>query len=484
MTDYFSIDQNVSLDKLPAAAKIHVIGTAGVAMAQLAVLLAERGYRVSGSDKRFYEPMGSLLRRSPVRICEGYSADNLTADLDLVVIGNVASRSHPEVQQVQKLGLPYTIFPELLYELLIKGRHSVVCAGTHGKTTTSALAATLFEKLGRKPSWFIGGAVNELPESLHAGDGQISVVEGDEYDSAFFAKVPKFTFYKPDTLIVTSVEYDHADIYSSLEQINAEFTKLVMGMPAGGTAICCLDDSNLADLAAEWAGRSACRVVTYGHSAQADYRIVKSEQQGRLREVQVESKTQGNFKFSLPLPGAHNARNALAVVIAALGAGASLDDIKAGLLSFQGVKRRQQVRLDRDGLIVIEDFAHHPTAVQETISAVREAYPDRRVWAIFEPRSTTSRRKVFQDDYVRAFKGAHRVVLSQVESLGGEAESELLDVATLAEKVQEAGTTAVCLPGAESIFELVKKEAKAGDLLLVMSNGAFGGLIDLLISGL
>lgn len=484
MTDYFTVDKSLSLDKLPTGAKIHVIGTAGVAMAQLAVLLAGLGYRVSGSDKRFYEPMGSLLRQSPVRICEGYAAENITPDLDLVVIGNVASRSHPEVQQVEKLGLAYTIFPALLYDLLIKGRHSVVCAGTHGKTTTSALAATLFEKLGRQASWFIGGAVNELQESLHCGQGGISVVEGDEYDSAFFAKVPKFAFYRPDTLIVTSVEYDHADIYSSLEQINAEFSRLVLSMPASGTAICCLDDTNLAALAAGWANSASCRLVTYGFHEKADFRIVRSEQHGVLREVAVESGTHGSFSFSLPLPGAHNARNALAVVISALTAGAALDDIRAGLLSFKGVKRRQQVRLDRNGIVVIEDFAHHPTAVQETISAVSEAYPAYRVWAVFEPRSTTSRRKVFQDDYVRAFHGAHRVILSQVESLGGEAEGELLDVASLADKIQASGTSSISLPGAGAIAELVKSEAKPGDLLLVMSNGSFGGLIDLLISGL
>ncbi|MBN8549937.1 MAG: UDP-N-acetylmuramate:L-alanyl-gamma-D-glutamyl-meso-diaminopimelate ligase, partial [Deltaproteobacteria bacterium] len=340
--EYFSPERASALAAVPAGAKIHVIGVSGVAMAQLAVALSEAGYEVSGSDKEFYEPMGSYLSRSKVRLCRGYAAANIPPGVALVVIGNAVSYGHPEVEQVEQQKLPYSFFPKLLRELIIRDRHSVVVAGTHGKSTTSAMMATVLAKLGDDPSYFIGGVVRDLPASLWRGVGSVSVVEGDEYDSAFFAKVPKFSFYAATTLVITSIEYDHADIYPSLESINAVFTKEVLALPAQSCVLCCSDDENLQTLLAQWRTQARCRIVTYGRRPGSEYHLEEVRSVGDAQEMRATAPDGRVLSWKLGVPGAHNALNSLAVLAVSDLLKLDSSKVTAALAGFLGVKRRQE----------------------------------------------------------------------------------------------------------------------------------------------
>jgi len=481
--DFFSIDRVTSLKTIPPGAKIHVIGVCGVAMAQLSVVLSERGYEVSGSDKEFYEPMGTLLRSSKVRTMTGYDAANVPLDAAIVVIGNAISYGNPEVDIVERENLPYTCFPKLLQETAISGKHSIVITGTHGKSTTTAMIATLLIKQDKDPSYFVGGITKGLPQSLAVGNGNFSVVEGDEYDSAFFAKVPKFAFYTPNTVVVNAIEYDHADIYPNVEAIESEFRKLVTNLSEKDTAICCVDFERVAALVAEWKKNARAKIVTFGSSDKADYRIVNRVASGMTQDVTILCPDGNTISLSLPMVGEYNARNALASLIVAKTIGLDVVRTAKVLGEFERVKRRQEVRCQRGGVVLIEDFAHHPTAVRQTIEGVREAFPNARVWAVFEPRSNTSRRKVFQQEYIQAFRQADRVVLKHVTARAIDQGVELLDVAVLSDQITESGVQSSCLPNVDDIkshlfsqllFDTAKPEAR--EVVVVMSNGSFDGL--------
>jgi UDP-N-acetylmuramate: L-alanyl-gamma-D-glutamyl-meso-diaminopimelate ligase len=480
--EYFTVANARSLRSVSVGGSIHVIGVSGVAMAQLAVALAAKGYQVSGSDKDFYEPMGSFLAQSPVRLFRGYAAENVHKDLDLVVIGNAVSYGHVEVDAVEALQLPYTLFPKLLHELAIEGRHSIVVAGTHGKTTTTALAASSLIELGDKPSFFIGGAVPGFPTSLVAGAGGYSVVEGDEYDSAFFAKVPKFSFYQPETLILTSIEYDHADIYPSLDAINQEFSKLVLSRSRSARVIACGDDSNLQQLIADWRKRALCEILTYGISSAVDVQTSVTFNAG-FPAVSLRYRSGAEYQFKLQIPGKHNALNAAAVFVALTQNGFSPEAVSGALQKFRGVRRRQEVRYEGEGVILIDDFAHHPTAVRETLAAIRSRYPGKKLWAVFEPRSNTSRRKVFQQEYVEAFRTADQVLLCDVTVRSIDPLDQLLDVRSLGNDIVEAGVPAQTLPDSDAIYRHLESSVGSNDLVLVMSNGGFGGLVQRLATG-
>jgi UDP-N-acetylmuramate: L-alanyl-gamma-D-glutamyl-meso-diaminopimelate ligase len=474
--NYFKTSNCHSLLSLKKSAKIHVIGVSGVAMAQLAIALSKQGYTVSGSDKDFWEPMGSLLKASRIKLCTLYKREHVPLDADLVIIGNAISYGNEEVAVVEEHNLPYTCFPKALHETVISGKHSIVVTGTHGKTTTTALTAFLLAKTSEDPSYFIGGATSDLPESLHAGKGPISVVEGDEYDSAFFAKVPKFSFYEPNTCIVNAIEFDHADIYENVDMIKKEFDTLVRAMKKDDVAVCAIDFLHVAELAKEWSKSAACKVVTFGESEKADVRLISRKPKGLGQMAGFRSKEFGDFTLELSMPGAYNAKNALAAYIALRLRGISHQALATALPKFTRVKRRQEIRFDGK-ITLVEDFAHHPTAVYETLSAIRESFPKRRVWAVFEPRSNTSRRKVFQQDYIRAFSLADRVLLNLVEAKSIDADQALLDVRQLAEDITKSGTP-TAVPGlAPEIQAVLEKEMKDGDVVVVMSNGAFGGLI-------
>ncbi len=479
----FSVSEITSLKDIPKGAHIHVIGVCGVAMAQMAILLSQQGYQVSGSDKEFYEPMGGLLRNSKVTLKQGYSASNLEGQIDLVVIGNVVSAGHEEALEVERRKIPYTIFPKLLHELIIEGRHSMVVSGTHGKTTTSAMWACVLRELLQDPAYFVGGAALDLPSSLSLGGKKFSVVEGDEYDSAFFAKVPKFSFYRPDTLIVTSVEYDHADIYPDLAAINSEFDKLVLGLPQGARAIVCVDGDNLRALYNSWKSRAKCELISYGKS-EAEWKLESCTQTGASQEVRARDKNGNALQFSLNIPGSYNALNALAVAIACESCGFDRRAVVEALASFHGVKRRQEVRFKKDGLVVIEDFAHHPTAVRETITGVKQAYPQHKLIAIFEPRSNTSRRKVFQNDYVQAFSMANQVHLFEVALRHNDSPDDLIDVGTLASEISATGTPAQTFKDVSAKTKELALFKSEKIVILVMSNGSFGGLLEKLLKEL
>jgi UDP-N-acetylmuramate: L-alanyl-gamma-D-glutamyl-meso-diaminopimelate ligase len=481
--NYFSPDRAFSLPLVAQAncKKIHVIGVCGVAMAQLAVQLTKQGYTVSGSDREFYEPMASLLRNSPVSLHQGYQASYISESVDCVVIGNSASRDNPEVQEVARRQLRYTFFPKALYDILIKGRYSIVVAGTHGKSTTAALLASMFTSAGLDPSFFVGAQIPSLPESLHSGAGDYVVLEGDEYDSAFFAKVPKFLFFKPQLLLITSVEYDHADIYPDLDSINQRFSELVLSLGVDDRVICCSDTSNLRSLIEQWRRQARCSILTYGTDGYCDVRILERRPQSHgYQEISISADFLGKRTFSLALSGAHNAANATAALLATESLGLSWEAMTLGVRQFRGVTRRQQVRFSDGNTILVEDFAHHPTAVKETIRGIRELYPDRRVVAIFEPRSNTSRRRVFQNDYIDALAEADEVILKKVEARHNDVGVDLLDTFEITQKLVARGLTAHVFNSTPEIHEYLGKIQGTPRVFLVMSNGSFDNLPQIL----
>jgi UDP-N-acetylmuramate: L-alanyl-gamma-D-glutamyl-meso-diaminopimelate ligase len=445
-------------------------------MAQLAVELTKKGFLVSGSDKDFYEPMGSYLRNSPVTLFKGYAAENIPPNVNLVVIGNAISYGNPEVDVVEQKGLPYTCFPKLLQETIISGKQSIVVAGTHGKSTTTAMIASTLLKLGGDPSYFVGGVAQDLPLSLARGEGKQSVVEGDEYDSAFFAKVPKFSFYTPDIAIINAIEYDHADIYPDVESIKDEFRKLLKSLPAQGIALCCADYEHVRSILAELRATLPCKVITFGCAPDADVHITSRKQEGLTQRVSAAGKAFGPLEFSLPVSGVYNAKNALVTIVVATLCGFSRDAARDAVATFKAVKRRQELRYDKHGVMLIEDFAHHPTAVHETLSGLREAFPSKKIWAVFEPRSNTSRRKVFQEAYVQAFQSADHAILCDVEARAMDADQELIDVQTLSDQIAARGVPAACLPDAKAIQDRILQNIGNNDLIVLMSNGSFGGL--------
>lgn len=487
--DFFQVSNTTSLHSISAGKKIHVIGVCGVAMAQLSISLAERGFDVTGSDKEFYEPMKSLLATSTVKTKVGYSGENVPRDAALVVIGNAISYGNPEVDVVEELKLPYTCFPKLLQEVAIAGKHSIVVTGTHGKSTTTAMIASVLLSLRKEPSYFVGGVAKGLPQSLAVGKGGFSVVEGDEYDSAFFAKVPKFSFYTPKTAVVNAIEFDHADIYPNVEAIEIEFDKMVLALPRDGTAICCIDFPRVKNLVTKWKREAVCKILTFGKDPSSDYVISGRTPDGLSQVVEVQTK-EGTFEMSLPLVGEYNARNALATVMVGDVTGLPRTEVLRALQGFERVKRRQEVRCVKGGVMLIEDFAHHPTAVQQTIEAVREAFPTSKLLAIFEPRSNSSRRKVFQQDYINAFAKADLAILKHVTSRAIDAGVELLDVETLSQEISASGVTSLCLPDVAEIQKAVWEKVTlthgrdttrdVHTVIVVMSNGSFDGLNELL----
>jgi UDP-N-acetylmuramate: L-alanyl-gamma-D-glutamyl-meso-diaminopimelate ligase len=447
-------------------------------MGQLAIAMSERGFDVSGSDREFYEPMSSLLKKSGIKTYEGYRADNIRKDADIVIIGNSVGYTNPEVAVVEEYKLPYTLFSKALAELIIDGRHSIVVTGTHGKTTTTALGASVLTRLGAHPSYFIGGQALGLEKSLVRGEGNFSIVEGDEYDSAFFAKTPKFHFYLPNTVIITSIEFDHADIYSSLDQIKAEFTKLLQNLPQGSHVVGCIDNPNVEEvISGVIRSRGDLKVTTYGSKSGADLYIKDRTLLNKgSQEIVIEDKKGKSYTIDFPMLGGYNALNAVAILAALLPFGFKEHDLIAAFSEFKGTKRRQEVIFNRDGITVIEDFAHHPTAVSETLSGIAERYPSGRLIAVFEPRSNSSRRLVFKDAYSQAFSNAAKVILMEVARRESDKDLQLLSSAELASNIEEKGVPAQSFDSVDTILGVLMKDAKPGDVIVLMSNGSFGGL--------
>jgi UDP-N-acetylmuramate: L-alanyl-gamma-D-glutamyl-meso-diaminopimelate ligase len=461
--------------------RVHLIGICGTAMATLAAMLKARGVDVQGSDHAVYPPMSEFLAREGIPVLDGYRAEHITGDLDSVIVGNAISRGNVELEEVLDRRIRYQSLPEAIRERFLWEARSIVLAGTHGKTTTTALTGWLLTADGRDPSLLVGGIARNFDGSFRLGRGRDFVIEGDEYDSAFFDKTAKFLKYLPDIAVVGNLEYDHADIYPDMESLRTAFRRFVLLVPRNGRLILGADSSEAMKLAA----LARCPVETFGLSPEADWRASDIRADGAAMRFEVTYRREPRGFVELPLFGEHNVRNALAAMAAGHAAGVPVDSLRSGLSTFEGVRRRLELRGVARGVSVFDDFAHHPTAILETMKGVRAGFPDRRVWAVFEPRSATSCRRVFQDEFVRAFaeSGADDVVLAPVfrSSLP---DDQRLSVEDIVCEVAGAGPRAHGPLPVDEIVELIGGQAGQGDVVVVMSNGGFDGIHERLLSRL
>ena len=454
--------------------RIHLIGICGTAMATVAALLKSRGHDVRGSDQNVYPPMSDFLQSEGIRTFTGYSADHITSDLDLVVVGNAISRGNAELESVLERKMRYCSLPEIIRDQFLWGAQSVVAAGTHGKTTTTSLTGWLLTHGRLDPTILVGGIALNLGEggsSYRVGAGRHFVIEGDEYDSAFFDKTAKFLKYLPDIAIVNNVEFDHADIYADLDQIRLAFRRLVNLVPRNGLVLLGADSPDAAALQST----AFAPVETFGLAEGATWQAQGVATRDGLTRFTVRRGGDLFGTFESPLLGVHNVRNALAAIAVGAHAGLSPDTLAAGLRAFTGIKRRLETVGVASGVTILDDFAHHPTAVHETLLALRGGYPDRRIWAVFEPRSASSCRRVFQSDFAAAFGAADEVVVAAVfrSSLP---ESERLDAQQLVDDLTTRGQRARYLPDNDEIIRTIVSEHREGDVVVLMSNGGFGGI--------
>lgn len=446
---------------------IHFIGICGTAMAAVAVALKERGLRVTGSDQNVYPPMSTFLADRGIEVMSGYAEAHLAHRPDLVVIGNAMSRGNPEVEAVLERKLRYTSLPELLKERFIRGKRSLVVCGTHGKTTTTSLLTWVFTHNGLNPSFLIGGLANNLGQGARFTDSEWFILEGDEYDTAFFDKRSKFVHYLPEVAIVNNLEFDHADIFDDLAAIQTSFRRLINLIPRNGLLLANGDDENLAPLL----GVKHCPVRRFGLGEGNDERATALAFAAESSHFTIHG-----ARFTIPLIGELNVRNALAVVACARHCGLSDAQIQSAFDTFEGIKRRQEIRGEARGITVVDDFGHHPTAIRETVRALRHRFPGRRLWAVFEPRSNTTRRKVFQSELASALAEADCVVVAQVARLEQLPADQRLDPERLMRDIAAAGRPAAYLAEVDAIVAHVRKQAQAGDVVCVFSNGGFGGI--------
>lgn len=466
-----------------AARRVHLIGVGGTGMGSFAGMLQAAGHHVTGSDENVYPPMRDMLRTWGIQVLTPYAPGNLdVARPDLVIVGNVIRRANPEATSVRERRMPQMSFPAALGALFLAQKHAVVVAGTHGKTTTSALLGHVLADAGRDPSFLVGGVTLNAQSNVRLGAGEHFVVEGDEYDTAYWDKGPKFLHYRARTVLLTSVEFDHADIYRDLAHYESGFAQLLAQVPADGAVAVSAAYPNAVRLARAGPGR----VITYAARDDMGADLCPAQVSfgpaGARFDVLWRGQRLGTAE--LPMTGWHNVENALGVVAAGRALGLAFEELRAGLASFRGVKRRQEVRGEPGGVRVIDDFAHHPTAVRETVTAVRQRYPDARLWAVFEPRSNTSRRNIHQEAYADAFAGAAQVRLKVPERHDKVPAAEALDVARLVTDLRARGHDAAASPDVAALVDDVAGGAQAGDVVLVMSNGAFGGFIDALLQAL
>lgn len=451
---------------------VHFIGICGTATASTAALLKAQGFHVTGSDQDVYPPMSTFLEKCGIRIFSPYKPGNLDPVPDLVVVGNAISRGNPELESALDQKLYYLSLPETLKEFCLRGRHNIVVTGTHGKTTTTSMVAWIFAATGRDPGYMIGGIPNNLGQGAALGKGRHFIIEGDEYDTAYFDKRSKFLHYLPELLIINNIEFDHADIFSSLDDIKLSFRRLVNIVPKSGTILVNADDRNALDVV----GKSLAPVLEVGFSPNAALHIQDVRQQDDRATFRLLDQT-----FTLPMMGDFNVRNAAMAIAAAHFYQIPLSDIAEALAKFQGVRRRQEVRGEHGGVTLIDDFGHHPTAIRQTLESLRHRYPGRRLWAIFEPRSNTTRRAVFQKELGECFAAADVVCISQVARLEQIPPAERLNPEKVVESIRNQGKTAHYLPGVEEIVGTVERDSKTGDVIVIFSNGGFGGIHDKLL---
>ncbi len=471
-----------SLQSLAPHAHIHLIAVAGVGMAALAAMLKERGYRVTGSDQSVYPPMSDFLAQAGIGVMQGYQAENLAQAPDLVIVGNVGSRTNPEVTALLETNIPYVSFPQALGHFFLEGKRSLVVAGTHGKTTSTAMLAWVLEKAGRQPGLFVGGLSRNFGRGYQIGAGEFFAIEGDEYDTAFFDKGPKFLHYRPQAVLLNAIEFDHADIYKDLDHVKSAFQRLLAIVPTGAPLLVCSDFPAALDVA-QTSGKP---FATFGFSDSAHWQARDVVDDGNSFSFTVVLGQKEIGRFATPLMGRMNIRNALGVSALCLMVGLSPAEIAPGLSTFLGVERRQEIVGDVNGITIIDDFAHHPTAVALTIEAVRLRYPKRRLWAVFEPRSNTCRRRIFQKPLTDALALADQVVIGPVFTKPQDpvAAADLFSPAELTEDLQTLGKQAHAGQGTEEICDFLATNCSSGDVVLFMSNGAFGGLPRKLLSAL
>ncbi len=470
-----------ALNRLPEhVSRIHLIGVGGTAMAALAGMLVQHGFQVSGSDNTLYPPMSSLIERLGLPPTNGYRAEHLAHRPDLVIVGNVVSRDNPEAQALAAAGLPYLSMPQAIARLFLQGKRSLVVAGTHGKTTTASLLASALAGAGSDPSFLIGGIVKEFNANYRLGDGPFFVIEGDEYDTAFFDKHSKFLHYRPEIAIITSVEFDHADIFDNIDAIKASFQRFVTLLPPHGLLVANLDDPLVAEVVAD----APCPVQGYGRGAGHCWQLSSIEPQREQTTFTLMHHGAPFGRFSIRQPGLHNCLNATAVIAVLHQLGYHRDEIGAGLTAFRGVKRRQEIRGVIDDITVIDDFAHHPTAVRETLQALTSAYPGQRLIVAFEPRSNTSRRSLFQQQYATAFDAADRVFIKEPPLLKQTDHLDRLSAPDLADDLGKRGIEAYACVDSDAIITKLVPAARPGDIIAVLSNGGFDNIHERILAAL
>jgi UDP-N-acetylmuramate: L-alanyl-gamma-D-glutamyl-meso-diaminopimelate ligase len=452
---------------MSAKTNFHFTGICGTAMGAVAAAMKQRGFTVTGSDANVYPPMSDFLRGQGISIAEGYREENIPADTDVVIIGNAISRGNPEAEAALDRKLLYYSLPEVMKEFFLRGKRNFVVSGTHGKTTTSSMLAWLLRHAGRDPGFMIGG----LPKNLGCGasftESGFTVLEGDEYDTAFFDKRSKFLHYLPECVVINNIEFDHADIYNSVDEIKLTFRRLLNIVPRTGMAFVNGDDPNCLEVAKG----APCPITTIGFAETCALLIGNT-----TYETDRSSFTLGGIPYSVRMTGEFNIRNAAMAAAAAAFAGLTPDEIRAGLEDFDGVARRQELRGEVNGIKVIDDFAHHPTAIRLAVQSLRQSHPDSRLWILFEPRSNTTRRAVFQNELAEALALADFAVVAAMPDLHKIPENDRLDPVKLSADIARLGGKGFYLPDVETIVATVKEQARPGDVIAVLSNGGFGGI--------
>ena len=450
-------------------------------MVPLAALLKEAGHEVTGSDGPLYPPMSTLLESLQIPVAAGFSADHVAPDCDCVIVGNAAIRDNPEAAEGFRRKLPVLSLPQAVRQYLLPGKTSIVITGTHGKTTTSALVSWLLLDSGRDPGFLVGGEMRNLGRGYRRGAGPHFVLEGDEYNAAFFDRGPKFLHYEPKHLFVGNIEFDHADLYPDLPSVVEAFRKVVEIVPPEGSIVANSDDERVRGIL------SSARAPIVRVSLEdpgADFSAADIEEHSAGTDFTLLERGGPAARLKSPLSGSHNVRNVLGAIALARGVSVGLEEIAASLPRFAGVRRRLEVKGEAGGILVVDDFAHHPTAVAGTLAAARARWPGRRLWALFEPRSNTAGRRIFQEDYARAFSGADALVIGPVFHAKRLTPDSVLNRQGLTDRFTRAGKPALAPERLEEISDFVRREARPGDVLILMSSGAFGGLPESLLDAL
>jgi len=453
---------------------IHLIGICGTAMASLAGMLQQRGFRVTGSDAAAYPPMSDFLATLGIPLAQPFAPANLEPRPDLIVVGNAISRGNVELERVLNERMNFCSLPQVLHDEFLRGKQVLVVAGTHGKTTTTSMLAWIFHDAGMQPSFLIGGIAENFGSSFQLGHGKHFILEGDEYDTAFFDKGPKFLHYFPDSVILTSVEFDHADIYKDLDAVETAFKRLVNLVPQRGRIVAFDKGESLERCLA----KAFCSVERYGSGDKATWRVANLRlDPGRTSwSVLRDGQAWANFEF--PLAGEYNVWNATAAAALASGCGISKDAIAAALKAFKSVKRRLEVRAEVNGITIIDDFAHHPTAIASTLAALRARYPGSRLWAILEPRSNTLRRNILQQELAKSLALADEIIVANAFKSEAIPEAERLNLDAVIAAIEQHGGRARVVPDADTIVQLAAPEMRPGDVVAILSNGGFGGIYE------